>query len=81
MEAQKKQYAIMLDISGSTGGSVNYYEGVRDVLAMHGQNINKYYFWDSKIDKVDKKQFQKAINERRGRGGTTSSLVANQAVK
>lgn len=47
----------MLDISGSTGGSVNYYEGVRDVLAMHGQNINKYYFWDSKIDKVDKKQF------------------------
>ena len=71
----------MLDISGSTGGSQNYYDGVKDVLAMYGQNIDQFYFWDSKIDKVDKKQFEKQINSRSGRGGTTSALVANESVK
>ena len=48
---------------------------------MYAPEIEKYYLWDSSIELVDKKQFEKAINDRRGRGGTSPSLVATECVQ
>lgn len=36
MEAEKPKYSIMLDTSGSTGGSVNYWSAIQDLLALYG---------------------------------------------
>ena len=46
---QQQKYAFMLDVSGSVGGSVNYYETVSNLVSMYGQEIGSYYFWDSRI--------------------------------
>ena len=61
----------MVDISGSVGGSQHYWDTVRDLVALHGQNVAKYYFWDSRIEETSKKNLESAINSRTGRGGTS----------
>lgn len=66
----------MLDTSGSTGGSKHYWESVQEVLNLYAESTENYYFWNTSIEKINKKRFQKAIDERRGWGGTSSSLVA-----
>ena len=45
----------MLDVSGSVGGSENYWNTVSEIVAKYGQEIGHYYFWDSSIENVGKK--------------------------
>jgi len=52
---------MFLDTSGSVGGSNNYWSTVNDVLALYGPKIKKYYFWNSDLEPIDKKRFEKAI--------------------
>lgn len=81
MEAEKTdKYSIMLDNSGSTGNSSNYWPAVQEILALYGQKINHFYFWNSSIREVDKKVFEKALVEKRGQGGTDPTLVAKEIV-
>jgi hypothetical protein len=72
---------MFLDTSGSVGGSINYWTTVKDVLSLYGPKIKKYYFWNSNLEPIDKKRFEQAIEERKGWGGTSPSLVATSAVK
>ena len=81
MEPEIQKFSTMLDTSGSTGGSSNYWPAVQQILALYGQKISHFYFWNSTIEEVDKKRFQKALVQRKGWGGTQSSLVAKQIVK
>jgi len=39
----------MVDVSGSTGGSDNYWKTVGDVLSIHANDIGHYYLWDTTI--------------------------------
>lgn len=71
----------MLDTSGSTGNSSNYWPAVQELLALYGQKIDSFYFWNTTIQKVDKKRFQKALVQKKGWGGTRSSLVAEEVIK
>ena len=66
----------MLDISGSVGGSENYWNTIGELIALYGQQIDKYYFWDSSIELTTKKQYETAIIQKKGRGGTSPELVA-----
>lgn len=49
-------YCFMLDISGSVGGSQHYWNMISDLIALHGQQIDTYYFWDSSIEVTSKKE-------------------------
>ena len=61
----------MLDVSGSVGGSDNYWNTVKEIIAKYGQEIKHYYFWDSSIENAGKKNVETAINRKMGRGGTS----------
>ena len=52
----EEKYAFMVDVSGSTGGSDNYWNTVRDVHSLHANDIGLYYEWDSGINNVTKKE-------------------------
>lgn len=39
----------MVDVSGSTGGSDNYWTTVGQVLSLYANEIDKYYEWDNHI--------------------------------
>lgn len=41
MEVEK--YAFFVDVSGSTGGSDNYWKTVGDCLSLHANEISHYY--------------------------------------
>ena len=56
MDSQTEKFAFMVDVSGSTGGSDNYWNTVRDVHSIHANDIGLYYEWDSDINNVTKKQ-------------------------
>ena len=81
MEVEHPKYSIMLDTSGSTGGSQNYWTSVQEIMNLYAKDTESYYFWNSSIEKIDKKRFQKAIDERKGWGGTSSALVAKEVVE
>lgn len=57
MEPEIQKFSIMLDTSGSTGGSSNYWPAVQEILALYGQKISHFYFWNSSIEEIDKKKF------------------------
>jgi len=46
----------MVDVSGSTGSSANYWDAVHHVFNLYANDIEHYYEWDSGIKKVTKKQ-------------------------
>lgn len=52
---QAEKYQFFLDISGSVGGSVNYWNTVNDLLTLYGPDVENYYFWDSHVQRTDKK--------------------------
>lgn len=81
MEAETGNYSILLDTSGSTGGSKHYWESVQEVLNLYSSKIDRFYFWNTSIEKIDKKRFQQAIDQKKGWGGTSPSLVANEVIK
>ena len=70
----------MLDTSASVGGSLNYWSTVLDLLNNYGSKIHTYYFWNTKLEKVNKRIFKKAIKERKGWGGTSPQLVAKEVL-
>lgn len=55
MDSQTDKFAFMVDVSGSTGGSENYWNTVREVFGLHANETDLYYEWDSGINKVSKK--------------------------
>jgi len=59
-----------LDISGSVGGSDNYWSTVNDILTQYGPDIETFYFWDNSVSVGTKKQLEELILSKRGRGGT-----------
>lgn len=83
MEGEKPQqkYIIFLDTSGSVGGSTTYWNTVNDLLTMYANDTEKYYFWNTSIETIGKKRYEQAIKEKKGWGGTSPSLVANECVK
>lgn len=56
MDIDSAKYALMLDVSGSVGGSDNYWNTVSEIVAKYGQEIEHYYFWDSSIENAGKKK-------------------------
>lgn len=81
MDPENEKFAFMLDVSGSVGGSENYWDTIGQLIAMYGQDIGHYYFWDSRIEEVNKKNMEQAIAKRMGRGGTSPELVAQEVVQ
>jgi hypothetical protein len=45
-----------LDVSGSVGGSPNYWNTVSQILTLYGPEIESFYFWDTRLELVDKKK-------------------------
>ena len=80
-KAPENGYSFMVDISGSVGGSAHYWGMVGELVALYGQEVKEYYFWDSSIEVATKKQMEGAIEKRTGRGGTSPELVAQEIVK
>ena len=80
-KAPENGYCFMVDISGSVGGSAHYWGMVGELVALYGQEVKEYYFWDSSIEVATKKQMEGAIEKRTGRGGTSPELVAQEIVK
>lgn len=52
---EKEDYAIFVDNSGSVGGSLNYWNTVRDILTQYNKDIRHYYLWNSSITEVNNK--------------------------
>ena len=77
----KEGYSFMVDISGSVGGSAHYWDMVGELVTKYGQEISKFYFWDTSIEVTTKKDLETAIAKRTGRGGTSPELVAAEVVK
>lgn len=75
MDSEDK-FAFMLDVSGSTGGSNNYWKTVYDVLSLYANQISRYYEWDSNIKEVSKKEMEAQIASKKGKGGTSPEVVA-----
>lgn len=68
---QAEKYQFFLDISGSVGGSVNYWNTVNDLLTLYGPDVENYYFWDSHVQRTDKKTVEKYIKNKTGCNGTS----------
>lgn len=43
MEPEVQKFAFMVDVSGSTGGSDNYWKTVGDILSLYADQIGFYY--------------------------------------
>jgi hypothetical protein len=43
MDMEVEKYAFFVDVSGSTGGSDNYWKTVGDCLSLHANEISHYY--------------------------------------
>ncbi len=71
----------MLDTSGSVGGSIHYWNTINDLLGLYGPKIGHFYFWNTSIEQINKKRFEQAIEQRKGWGGTSPELVANEVIK
>lgn len=71
MDPQNDKYAFMVDVSGSTGASQNYWNEVGNVFSLYANDIGHYYEWDSNIQKVSKKEMEAQINSMSGKGGTS----------
>lgn len=76
IEHKSSKYSFFLDISGSVGGSDNYWSTVNDILTQYGPDIETFYFWDNSISVATKKQLEELIISKRGRGGTNPEVVA-----
>ena len=50
MEPETGNYYMMLDTSGSVGGSPNYWNTINDILSLHGPHISHFYFWNTSIE-------------------------------
>jgi hypothetical protein len=81
MNASTEKFCIMLDTSGSVGGSKNYWNTINDILSLHGPQIGHFYFWNTSIEEINRKRFEQAITERRGWGGTAPELVADEVIR
>ena len=68
---QAEKYQFFLDVSGSVGGSENYWTTVNDLMTLYSPDVENFYFWDSNIEKTDKKSVENWIQKRTGRGGTS----------
>ena len=79
-EVMNEKYQFFLDVSGSVGGSANYYDTVSQILTLYGPEIDTFYLWDTSIETVDKKGLEKLIQKKEGRGGTSPKVVARQIV-
>ena len=80
MIPQADKYAFMVDVSGSTGGSQNYWQTVADVFSLHANDNGSFYEWDSGINKVTKKEMEFQIEARTGKGGTSPEVCAREIV-
>lgn len=80
MDQQADKFAFMVDVSGSTGGSENYWNTVQEIFNLHANETDLYYEWDSGINKVDKKEMEFQIESRQGKGGTSPEVVAREIV-
>lgn len=49
IEQKSDKYHFFLDISGSTGGSENYWNTVNDLLTQYGPEVETFYFWDNTL--------------------------------
>ena len=78
IENKPQQYQFFLDVSGSVGGSLNYWNTISEILSLYATQIQHFYFWDTSIEIVDKKVLEAAIEKKMGRGGTSPSLVAQE---
>lgn len=70
----------MIDVSGSTGGSDNYWKTVSDIFSLHANDIGTYYEWDSDIRKITKKQMEEQIANKHGKGGTSPEVMAKEII-
>lgn len=59
MEAEipQEKFAIFLDISGSVGGSINYWTTVNEILTRYAKDISHFYSWESEVNKSSIKDF------------------------
>lgn len=49
MDIENEKFAFMVDVSGSTGGSDNYWNTVRELFGLHANEVGHWYEWDSSI--------------------------------
>lgn len=77
---QKESYALFVDNSGSTGNSANYWSAVNDVIYKYAKNISHYYLWNSDIKEVPLKQLEAWVTSKKGTGGTSPNVVAQEVV-
>lgn len=54
-EVNKEKYQFFMDVSGSVGGSANYYDTVSQIIALFSAEIDNLYVWDSSLSLVNKK--------------------------
>lgn len=80
MDVEVEKFAFMVDVSGSTGGSDNYWKTVGDALSIHANDISHYYEWDNGMRLVSKKDMETQIANKHGKGGTSPEVVAKEIV-
>lgn len=80
MDIEAEKFAFMVDVSGSTGSSDNYWSTVWELFGLHANDIGQYYEWDDSIRKVSKKQMEEQIQKKHGKGGTSPEVVANEVI-
>ena len=71
---------MFVDNSGSTGNSANYWSAVNDVIYKYAKNISHYYLWNSDIKEVPLKQLEAWVTSKKGTGGTSPNVVAQEVV-
>jgi hypothetical protein len=78
---KEEPFVFMLDVSGSTGGSENYWTTTNEIFKQFDNQISHYYQWDTNIKEVSKEEMENHIKNKRGGGGTNPHLVADEVVK
>lgn len=77
----KDGYCIMVDVSGSTGGSDNYWSTVGNVLSLYSDRITEYYEWDDQIRMITKKDLENLIAKKTGKNGTYPLVCAQKIIQ
>ena len=78
---EKDSYTLFVDNSGSVGNSQNYWGAVQTVINKYAKDITEYYLWNSQISKSSLKELEGWIKSKKGTGGTSPQLVANEVVQ
>jgi hypothetical protein len=78
---EKENYALFVDNSGSVGGSENYWSTVQTVLDSYAKDISHYFLWNSSLSEVKIKDIEGWIKSKKGTGGTSPDIVANEIVR